>query len=151
MTKIAIGSDHAGFALKGEIINYLAEKKITYADVGCYTEESADYPLYANKVCHSVLSGECEMGVLLCTTGIGMSIAANRFKGIRAALCHSARAALAARDHNDANILVMGANAIATGQALEICAVFLNTEFSSCEKHMRRLHMIDGGDIKRYE
>ena len=99
---IAIGSDHGGFALKQEIMEHLKENGIEYKDYGCYDESSCDYPVYAKKVANAIVSGECEKGILICGTGIGISIAANKVKGIRAALCHDTFSAQATREHNDA-------------------------------------------------
>ena len=128
--RIALGSDHGGFELKQEIIKYLEEKKIEYKDYGCYSTESTDYPIYAKKVAHGILDGECELGILVCGTGIGISITANKFKGIRAALCSDTFSAHATREHNDANILAMGARVVGEGLALDIVDTFLETEFS---------------------
>ena len=102
---IALGSDHGGYGLKQEIIRYLEEKGIQYKDYGCYDERPCDYPVYGKKAAQAVASGECEKGILICGTGIGISIAANKVKGIRAALCHDVFSAKATREHNDANIL----------------------------------------------
>ena len=103
--RVALGSDHGGFELKQEIIKYLEEKNIEYKDYGCYSTESTDYPIYAKKVAHGILEGECELGILVCGTGIGISITANKIKGIRAAVCTDCFTAEATRLHNDANIL----------------------------------------------
>ena len=102
---IALGSDHGGYGLKQEIIRYLEEKGIEYKDYGCYDERPCDYPVYGKKAAQAVASGECEKGILICGTGIGISIAANKVKGIRAALCHDVFSAKATREHNDANML----------------------------------------------
>ena len=140
----ALGSDHAGYALKQEIIHYFKNNNINFTDFGCYSPESDDYPIYARKVCEAVLSGQYEKGILVCGMGNGMTIAANRYNGIRAALCNSIPAAIAARDHNDANILVMGEQAVGLELGLDILKTFLETKFSYAEKHVRRLSMIDG-------
>ena len=140
---IALGNDAAGFGLKQEVIRYLEEKKIPYKDYGSYDEEAVDYPVYAKKVAYAVKDGECEKGILICGTGIGVSIAANKVKGIRAALCHDTFSAQATREHNDANILTMGARVIGTGLALKIVESFLNTEFSGIERHARRVSMLE--------
>lgn len=121
---IAIGSDHGGYALKEEIVKYLKEQNIDYKDIGCYSEESCDYPQYGKAVAQLVASGECEKGILICGTGIGISIAANKVKGIRAALCHDCFSAQAAREHNNANILAMGARVIGPGLAIKIVETF---------------------------
>lgn len=140
---IGLGCDHGGYALKQEIIQYLEEKGFEYKDYGCYNEGSVDYPEYAKKVAHAVVDGECEKGILICGTGIGISIAANKVKGIRAALCHDCFSAQATREHNDANILAMGARVVGPGLAVKIVDIFLNTEFSNDERHIRRINMIE--------
>lgn len=121
---IAIGSDHGGYGLKQEIIGYLEKSGIEYKDYGTYTEDSCDYPVYAKKVAKAVLSGECEKGILICGTGIGISITANKFKGIRAAICHDCFSAQATREHNDANIIAMGARVVGPGLAVKIVDTF---------------------------
>lgn len=140
---IAIGSDHGGFALKQEVMAYLEDKGIEYKDYGTYTKDSCDYPVYAKKVANAILSGECEKGILICGTGIGISITANKFKGIRAAVCHDCFSAQATREHNDANILAMGARVVGPGLALKIVDTFLNTEFSNDERHINRIRQIE--------
>lgn len=141
---IALGSDHGGFALKQEIIKYLEENRIEYRDFGSYSENSCDYPEYAKKVANAVVSGGFERGILICGTGIGVSIAANKVKGIRCALCHDCFSAKATREHNDANVLAMGGRIVGPGLALEIVDIFLHTEFSHDERHMRRIGQIEG-------
>lgn len=138
---IAIGCDHGGFALKQEIIQYLEEKQIPYQDFGTYSEESCDYPEYAEKVARSITSGEAEKGILICGTGIGISIAANKIRGIRAALCHDYFSAKYTRLHNDANIIAMGGRVIGPGLAVELVDVFLHTEFEG-GRHARRVEKI---------
>lgn len=140
---IAIGNDHGGYALKQELISYLKENNIEFKDFGCYDEESCDYPNFAKKVAEAVVSKECEKGILICGTGIGISIAANKVKGIRAALCHDCFSAEATRLHNDANILAMGARVVGPGLAMKIVDTFLNTEFSNDERHIRRINLIE--------
>ena len=140
---IAIGSDHGGIELKEQMIEHLKKRGIECKDVGCYSKESCDYPVYAKKVAGEILSGECEQGILICGTGIGISITANKVKGIRAALCHDTFSAQATREHNDANILAMGARVVGPGLALKIVDTFLNTEFSNDERHIRRINMIE--------
>lgn len=140
---IALGCDHGGYPLKKEVIRYLEEHNIEYKDFGCYDTTAVDYPEYAKKVAHSVADGECEKGILICGTGIGISIAANKVKGIRAALCHDCFSARATREHNDANILAMGARVIGPGLALQIVDIFLNTEFSNEERHVKRIAQIE--------
>ncbi|HIS30184.1 MAG TPA: ribose 5-phosphate isomerase B [Candidatus Limivivens intestinipullorum] len=140
---LAIGCDHGGFELKQEIIKYLAEKNIPYKDFGCDTPEAVDYPVIGKAVAHAVANGECEKGILLCGTGIGISIAANKVKGIRAALCSDCFSAEATRLHNDANILAMGGRVVGPGLAVKIVDTFLNTPFSGEERHRRRISMIE--------
>ncbi len=140
---IALGCDHGGFELKQEIIKHFEGKKISYKDCGTYSEESCDYPVYARKVTDAVLNKECELGILICGTGIGISIAANKVKGIRAALCHDCFSAEATRSHNDANILAMGARVIGPGHALKVVDTFLETPFSQDERHIRRINLIE--------
>ncbi len=140
---IAIGSDHGGYILKQEIISYLKDKNIEYKDYGCYNENSCDYPQYARAVSNAILSKEAKKGILICGTGIGISITANRIPGIRAALCSDCFSAEATRLHNDANILCMGGRVIGGGLAVKIVDTFLNTPFSNDERHKRRISMID--------
>lgn len=140
---IAIGSDHGGFALKQEIMKYLEEQGIEYKDYGCYSDKSCDYPVYGKAVAEAVAGGECEKGILICGTGIGISIVANKVPGIRAALCHDCFSAQATREHNDANILAMGGRVIGAGHALKVVDTFLHTEFSGDERHIRRIQMIE--------
>lgn len=136
--KIALGSDHAGFPLKEEIRKYFDEKGIEYVDCGAYNTNSVDYPIQAKKTCEKILSGECDRGVLCCGTGIGISIAANKINGIRAACCSDYFGAKYTRLHNDANVLCLGARVIGTGAALELVDVFLNTGFEG-GRHKRRV------------
>lgn len=140
---IALGSDHGGFELKQEVIKHLKERNIEYIDYGTFTTESCDYPVFAKKVATSVVNGESEKGILICGTGIGISIAANKMKGIRAALCHDCFSAEATREHNDANILAMGARVIGPGLALKIVDIFLDTPFSNDERHIKRINLIE--------
>ncbi|HJD38644.1 MAG TPA: ribose 5-phosphate isomerase B [Candidatus Blautia stercoripullorum] len=140
---IALGCDHGGFELKQEIIQYLEEKEIPYKDFGCDSTKSVDYPIYARKVGRAIQNGECEKGILICGTGIGISIAANKMKGIRAALCTDCFSAEATRQHNDANVLALGGRVVGTGLALKIVDTFLNTEFSHDERHERRIRLIE--------
>ncbi len=140
---IAVGSDHGGYELKQEIISYLKEKNLEYKDYGTDSKESCDYPVYAKKVANAIVDGECDRGILICGTGIGISITANKIKGIRAALCHDTFSAQATREHNDANILAMGARVVGPGLALKIVDTFLNTEFSNDERHIRRIEQIE--------
>ena len=139
--RIAIGSDHRGFGLKQKIIKMLADSGYNYEDFGCYNEEPVDYPDIALEVARAVIRGGFERGILICSTGIGMSIAANKIKGIRAALCCNVFSALRARRHNDANILCLGAEVIKDGYD-EIVSSFLTVEFEG-GRHQRRLDKIE--------
>lgn len=141
---IAIGSDHGGFALKKEIMKHLDERGLEYRDFGTYTEDSCDYPVYGKAVAHAVANGECDRGILICGTGIGISITANKVPGVRAALCGDCFSAEATRLHNDANILALGARVVGSGLALKIVDTFLDTAFSGDERHVRRINMIEG-------
>ncbi|MCI8800591.1 ribose 5-phosphate isomerase B [Acetatifactor muris] len=140
---IAIGSDHGGFALKQKVIQYLEEKSIPYEDMGCHSEESCDYPVFGHAVAKAVAEGKCEKGIVICTTGIGISISANRHPGVRCALCADSVSAKLTRLHNDANMLAMGAGIVGENLALEIVDVFLNTAFSGEERHLRRVQLIE--------
>lgn len=140
---IAIGSDHGGFALKQEIIAYLKENHIDFKDFGSYNTDSVDYPEYGQAVGHAVVSGECEKGILICGTGIGISIAANKIPGVRCAVCHDVFSAEATRLHNDANIIAMGGRVIGPGHAIKVVETFLNTPFSNDERHIRRISKIE--------
>ena len=140
---IAIGSDHAGYELKLTVIEHLKERGEAFEDFGCDSPESVDYPVYGKKVAEAVASGVYERGILICGTGIGISITANKVKGIRAALCGDCFSAEATRLHNDANILALGARSIGEGHALKIVDTFLDTPFSGEEKHLRRIQMIE--------
>ncbi len=140
---IALGCDHGGFELKQEIIKYLDSKGLEYQDFGCYDVSSVDYPVYARKVAAAILDGGCDKGILICGTGIGISIAANKIPGIRAALCTDCFCAEATRQHNDANILCMGGRVVGAGLAVKITETFLNTPFSEDERHKRRIHLIE--------
>ncbi len=137
---IAIGCDHGGYNLKQSVMQYLEENGIEYKDFGTYTVDSCDYPVFADKVCEAVTSGECEKGILICGTGIGMSMAANKHKGIRAAVCSDAFSAEFTRLHNDANIMCMGERTIGHGLALKLVEIFLNAPFEG-GKHLRRISM----------
>ncbi len=141
--KIAIGSDHGGFELKEQIKPLIVELGHEVEDVGCYSMDSVDYPEQAKKVSKMVADGEADRGILICGTGIGMSMAANRFEGIRAALCHELFTARMSREHNDANILCMGGRVIGPGLAKEMVKIWLATEFEG-GRHKRRIDMIDG-------
>lgn len=138
---IALGSDHGGYSLKKEIIKYLEEKGIEYKDFGTHTEDSCDYPVYGEEVGKAVASGEYERGIIICGTGIGISIAANKVKGVRAALCGDCYSAEFTRRHNDANVLALGARVIGPGLALKILDIFLNTEFEG-GRHSKRVGLL---------
>lgn len=140
---IAIGSDHGGFDLKETVINHLKEQGIECKDFGCYDKKSCDYPIYGRAVAEAVASGECEKGIVICTTGIGISITANKVKGIRCALCADTLTAQMTRLHNDANVLAMGGGIVGPNLAVSIVDTFLNTEFSKEEKHCRRVGLIE--------
>ena len=140
---IALGCDHGGYGLMQDVIKHLEERGLEYKNYGCYSEESVDYPVYAKKVAHAVADGECERGILICGTGIGISITANKVPGIRAALCGDCFSAQATREHNDANILAMGARVTGPGLAFKIVDTFLDTPFSNDERHIRRIKMIE--------
>lgn len=136
--KFAIGSDHGGIHLKEHIKNYLIGKGIEVIDKGTYTEESCDYPEYAEKVAKAVVGGEVDKGILVCGTGLGISIAANKVKGIRAAVCSDVFSAKMSREHNDANILCMGERVVGVGLAEMMVDVWLETEFAG-GRHSRRV------------
>ena len=140
---IAIACDHGGFAYKQTIMQHLADRQIEFRDFGTYTPDSCDYPEFAKPVARAVASGEYDKGILICGTGIGMSLAANKIRGIRAAVCGDAFSARATREHNDANILCMGARVISEAKALEITDIFLDTPFSGDERHIRRISKIE--------
>ena len=140
---IAIASDHGGFDLKEAVKRHLEERGLEYKDFGTYDKNSCDYPDYGKAAAEAVASGECEKGIVICTTGIGISIVANKVPGIRCALCSETTTARLTREHNDANVLAMGGGM--TGELLgnEIVDVFLDTPFSGLEKHARRISKIE--------
>ncbi len=138
---IAIGSDHGGYALKEHVKAYLTAKGITCLDVGCDSTESCDYPIFGKAVGEAVASGKCEKGIVICTTGIGISISANKVKGIRAALCADSFTAEMTRRHNDSNVLAMGAGIVGPNLADRIVDVFLSTEFEG-GRHERRVNLM---------
>lgn len=140
---IAIGSDHGGYALKCAVMEHLKKRGLEYKDFGCFSDASCDYPDIAKPVAHAVADGGCERGILICGTGIGISITANKVKGIRAALCSDCFSAEATRQHNDANILAMGARVLGEGLALKIVDTFLDTPFSNDPRHIRRIGKIE--------
>ena len=139
--KIVIGCDHGGFELKTHVIKYLKEQGIELFDFGTYTEDSCDYPDVAEKVAKAVANGEYEKGILICGTGIGISIAANKVDGIRAALCGDVYSAKMTRKHNDANILALGGRVVSIEKGLKLVDIFLNTPFEG-GRHQQRIDMI---------
>lgn len=146
--KIAIGADHAGVRLKDGIIAVIRSLGHEVEDFGCHCSDSVDYPDYALPVCEKVASGEADRGVLICGTGIGMSIAANKIPGIRCALVHDLFSAKATREHNDSNVLAMGERVIGPGVAEEIVRIWLETEFSGGERHVGRVSKVQALEEK---
>ena len=140
---IAIGCDHGGYELKQKILAHLRQRGVEYKDFGCDSTASVDYPVYGKAVAHAVASGECEKGIVICSTGIGISIAANKVRGIRCALCSEPLSAEMTRRHNDANMLAMGGGMIGNNMADRILDAFLNTEFEG-GRHQRRVDKIEG-------
>ncbi len=140
---IAMGSDHGGYDLKMIVKKHLEDRGFEVKDFGCFDKNSCDYPDFGRAAAEAVASGECEKGIVLCTTGIGISITANNVKGIRCALCTDTYLAKMTRLHNDANMLALGAHDIGQGLALDIVDTFLDTEFSGEEKHVRRIGKIE--------
>lgn len=140
---ISLGCDHGGYELKQEVIKFLDRKGLQYKDFGCYNTESCDYPVFARAAAEAVADGTCDRGIVICTTGIGVSIVANKVHGVRCALCTSLNQARMTRLHNDANMLALGASTVTTDQALEIVDMFLSTEFSGEERHVRRVGLIE--------
>ncbi|MCD1260905.1 ribose 5-phosphate isomerase B [Paenibacillus athensensis] len=144
--KIAMGADHAGYRLKDVIIPFIESLGHQVEDLGCHCGDSVDYPDYALAVCEKVTAGEADKGILICGTGIGMTIAANKVPGIRCALVHDLFSAKATREHNDSNVLAMGERVIGPGVAQEIVSIWLGTEFSEGPRHQNRV-----GKIKELE
>ncbi|MDA3733398.1 ribose 5-phosphate isomerase B [Niameybacter massiliensis] len=140
---LAIACDHGGYGLKQEILGYLDAHNIAYKDFGCDSTEAVDYPEYGRRAAMAVANGECDKGIIICGTGIGISITANKVPGIRCALCHDCFSAAATREHNDANMLALGARVIGAGHALKVVETFLNTPFSNDERHIRRIELIE--------
>lgn len=138
---IAIGCDHGGYKLKEEIKKYLEEKEITYIDIGTYTEERTDYPIYAQKVAEKILSKECDKGILVCRSGAGMTIVANKFKGIRAANIHNEEEAKFAKADDNINVITLGGDYLTVNEAICIIRNWLGTEFKG-GKYQERLEMI---------
>lgn len=140
---VALGSDHGGYDLKMRVIKYLEENNIPYEDMGCYSKDSCDYPAFGHAAAKAVAEGKCDKGIVICTTGIGISISANKVPGVRCALCADVLSAKMTRLHNDANMLAMGAGIVGENLALEIVDTFLNTPFSAEERHQRRVDLIE--------
>lgn len=149
--KVAIGCDHGGINLKPVLIDYLKKNAIEYKDFGCHTTESVDYNDYALQVSTAVGNGEYDFGILICGTGIGMSIVANKVKGVRCGHCHDVFSAKMTRLHNDANVLAFGERVIGAGLMLMIVDAFLNTEFSGDERHSRRVEKIKELEQKSFK
>ena len=141
--KISIASDHGGFDLKEEMVKYLEEKGYDITDCGCNSKDSCDYPEFARQAATLVAEGKCDKGIVICTTGIGVSITANKVKGIRCALCHNEYTATMTRLHNDSNVIAIGAAVVETELAKKMVDIFLETEFSGEEKHQRRINKIE--------
>ncbi len=141
MNRIAIGSDHAGYGLKCEIMSWLKKNNIEFTEMGCRDGSSCDYPTVAKEVCAEITAGRAEKAILICGTGIGISMAANKIKGIRAALCTDSYTAKYTRLHNDANVLCMGGRVTGAGVACEMVEIFLNTKFEG-GRHQRRVDLI---------
>ncbi len=140
---IALGCDQAGYDLMQDVIAYLDKNGYAYKNYGTFSKDPVDYPVYGKAVANAIVSGECDRGILICGTGIGISIAANKVRGIRAALCTDCYMAEATRMHNDANILAMGGRVVGSGLAIKIVETFLTTEFSGAERHARRIGMLE--------
>lgn len=140
--RIAIGADHGGFLLKQKLIKFLESKGHTVADMGTHTDESCDYPVFAEHVARPVASGQFDRGILICKTGIGMSMAANKIKGVRAALCRDTKDARTSRQHNDANVICLAANRTSFLAARDILNIWLNTEFEA-GRHKRRTEQME--------
>lgn len=140
--KIAIGCDHAGFAIKNVIIEHIKNKGYEVVDVGTDSDKSCHYPIYAHALCEKIQNGECELGILICGTGIGMSMAANKHKGIRAACCSDTFSARLTREHNDANVLCFGERVVGAGLAVDLVDAFLGAEYINGGNHVTRVKMI---------
>lgn len=149
--KIAIGTDHGGIHLKPALLKHLKERGIEYKDFGCYDETSTDYNEYALAVSEAVANGEFDKGILICGTGIGMSIVANKVKGIRCAHCHDAFSSRMTRLHNDANVLAFGERVIGAGLMLDIVDAFIDTPFSNEERHVNRVNKIKAQEERNFK
>lgn len=141
--KISMGCDHGGYDLKEEIKKYLEGQGHQIIDCGCHSKESCDYPEFARAAANAVAEGKADRGIVICTTGIGVSITANKVKGIRCALCHNEHTATMTRLHNNSNMLAMGAGELSTEEARKITEIFLTIEFSGEERHERRVRQIE--------
>ena len=141
---IALGSDHGGYDLKCQVMEHLKERGIAYKDFGCFDKQSCDYPEFGRAAAQAGASGECDRGIVVCTTGIGISIAANKISGVRCAFCTDPYLAKMTRLHNDANMLALGGGVTGKNLAIEIVDTFLDTEFSEGENHKRRISKIEG-------
>lgn len=141
---ISVASDHGGFALKEKVKEHLEKRGFELKDFGCYDQGSCDYPDFGRPAAKAVADGECDLGVLICTTGIGMSMVANKIPGVRAALCSDSLSASLTRQHNNANVLVMGAGIVGPDLAMSILDTFMDTPFSEAERHIRRVNKIEG-------
>ena len=140
---IALGSDHGGYDLKVQVMKHLEERGVEYKDFGCFDKSSCDYPEFGQAAARAVAEGTCEKGIVICTTGIGISIAANKIKGVRCALCADTLTAQMTRLHNDANVLALGGGIVGPNLGISIVDTFLNTAFSEEEKHCRRVGLIE--------
>ena len=145
--KIVIGCDHAGFSLKNLVIDHIENRGFECVDVGTYSKDSCHYPLYAHKLCEKITTGECELGILICGTGIGMSMAANKHDGIRAACCSDTFSAKLTREHNDANVLCFGERVVGAGLAIELVDAFLDAKYLNSGNHVTRVKMLS--DIEK--
>ena len=140
--KIVIGCDHAGYNIKNAVVKHVEEKGYEVVDVGTYSTDSCHYPMYASAACKKILDGECELGILICGTGIGMSIAANKHKGIRAACCSDVFSARLTREHNDANMLCFGERVVGVGTAIDLVDAFLDAKYLNNGNHVTRVAML---------
>ena len=142
--KVSMGCDHGGYALKEAVKADLLKKGYEVEDCGCYSTDSVDYPQFARAAAEKVANGEVEKGIVICTTGIGVSITANKVKGVRCALCHNEHTATMTRLHNDSNVIALGAAEVEESLALKLVDIFLTTDFSGEERHQRRVDQIEG-------
>ncbi len=140
--KIVIGCDHAGYNIKNAVVKHVEEKGYEVVDVGTYSTDSCHYPVYASAACKKILDGECDLGILICGTGIGMSIAANKHKGIRAACCSDVFSARLTREHNDANMLCFGERVVGIGTAIDLVDAFLDAKYLNNGNHVTRVAML---------